>query len=269
MTPDPPTRDAWDEAAALITEVGRLSEDARRYRALGTLVAEPTFDRVLAIGSEVRQAARAGRNAPIVTAVLELRALLARCANALTELRADETYREMLASYAAGDAARTVEIAAKVYTDVTTAIASRPLHWPVPLRGRGAVEHFVPAERCAGTILDLAATGIPAPGEVPDLGGDGAVRPIRFSESPDPAESPITLVVAPDVLPGPVGRLAGSDVVLWYAERLKIPFGVAATASVGDEWWQVRPDAYRTYLEDLRRALAGSGWNLDVLASDD
>ena len=40
-----------------------------------------------------------------------------------------------------------------------------------------------------------------------------------------------------------------------YAERLTADFVVSCAAEASDEWWSVRPNAYRTYLDDLRVAL--------------
>lgn len=268
MSDDPPVRDAWEEAAALITEVARLAEDARRYRALVPTVAEPTFDRALAIGSEIRAAVRAGRSEALDAAVRELLELRRHCEGALAELRASAPYRDLVAAYVTGDAARATDLASRIYSDVTPAPATDALHWPLPIRGRGGTRHFVSAEECAAKIGALAASGIPAPAEAPAVGGDATVRPIRLSFTPDAAESPISLVIGPEAVPGPIARVAASDVALWYAERLSAPFVVRAAATVGDEWWQVRPDAYRSYVESLRGALALLGWKLETAASD-
>jgi hypothetical protein len=58
--------------------------------------------------------------------------------------------------------------------------------------------------------------------------------------------------------------LAGTDLVLLYAERLVAPFVVTCSPSVDDEWWAVRPDAYRDYLEALRSTLSPGGLSVVV-----
>jgi hypothetical protein len=51
----------------------------------------------------------------------------------------------------------------------------------------------------------------------------------------------------------------GTGVVLFYAERLRAKFTIACVADVDDEWWRIRPDAYRSYVDDLEAALAVEG----------
>lgn len=251
--------DGQDDPATLIAEAARSAQDARRYRSLATAVADPVFERVLAIGSEIRRAMRAGMAASIAAALDELRSLHQRCEEAVREVRASAPYRELTAAYGAGAVTRATTLAAEVFTDVVVASPGRLLRWAVPLTGRRSDEHFLPPERCARSIRAWAASGLTAPTEPPDMGGDAAIRPLPLTESTDPSEGPITLAFDPHVLPGPVGRFGEHDVRLWYAERLHAPFTVYAAPTVGDEWWEIRPAAYHTYLAALRDALTAAG----------
>ncbi|MCC6767156.1 MAG: hypothetical protein IT293_21085 [Deltaproteobacteria bacterium] len=250
-----PDADVRDDAAALIGEVGRSVQDARRYRALATAVADPVFDRALAIGSEVRRAAREGRSGPIADAVDELRGLLRRCEDGVRQVREGTAYRELRDAYGTSRVVRAAELAAAVFTDVALAPPTRILHWTLPLAARRSPEHFIPPEQCAEAISEIAANGLPAPIDVPDLGGDAAILPIRLVETPDASEGPITLAYRPAVLAEPLGRLTGNGVWLWYAPRLHGVFTLCAAETVSDEWWQVRPSAYAAYLEALREHL--------------
>ncbi|MCC6848277.1 MAG: hypothetical protein IT294_07220 [Deltaproteobacteria bacterium] len=251
----PPATDVRDDAATLIGEVGRSAEDARRYRALAATVADPVFDRVLTIGTDVRRAAREGRFGPIAAAVDELRELLRRCEDGVRRVRESPPYHEMLRAYGTGSAVRAAELAATVFTDVDLALPTRTLHWTMPLTARLAPDHFIPPEQCAEAIREIAANGLPAPADVPDLAGDASILPIRLLETIDGAEGPITLAYGSGSLAGPLGRLTERKVWLWYAPKLRSAFTVCATDTVSDDWWQVRPSAYAAYLEALREHL--------------
>lgn len=263
MTADAP-RDVADEAATLIGDVGRSAERARRYRALAATIAEPTFDRVIMIGSEVRRAARTGGGGAIVTAVDELRALLRRCEEGIAEVQASTAYRSLAEAYAANDAEKATELAVAVFAGIVSETPSTPVHWPVPISSRRAGEHFVTPEQCATLIVEIGRAGITAPKEAPALGGDETIRPVRLTGPADASDGPITLAFDPSALKVPVGRLTEADDLLWYSAHLAAPFTVEATASVSDEWWEIRPSAYAQYLEDLRRALAERGLILRV-----
>src|SRR5207249_6113584 len=94
--------------------------------------------------------------------------------------------------------------------------------------------------------------------------GDDLVRPLRLGESHDESESPIALAFPPGSVPGAVGRLSGGGVVLLYAPRLRADFTVSCVARVSDEWWKIRPGAYRSYLEELRGALEARSLGLEI-----
>jgi len=140
---------------------------------------------------------------------------------------------------------------------VSAAPVTRTLYAPVAIGGGKSVDHFLPADACADRIRTIAADGLAgaSDADVSSPGSDEAIYPLRLSETHDEGESPIALAFAPDAVPGLVGRLAGSDVVLLYAHRLRAEFVVSCTSEVSDEWWEIRPDAYQRYLEELKVAL--------------
>jgi hypothetical protein len=241
----------------LIAEVGWSAERARRYRDLATSVAEPAFDRALAIGSEVRQAARAGTVAALAGAVAELREIQARCQEGINHVRRSVRYQHLLAAFEAGDSTRAAELASAVFDGVSASPASQTLYSPVAIAGGKSVDHFLPATICAERIRTVADEGLSGASDagVSSPGSDESIRPLRLSETHDESESPISLAFAPTALPGLLGRLTDSDEMLFYARRLRAEFVVSCTSRVSDEWWGIRPDAYRRYLEDLKEAL--------------
>jgi hypothetical protein len=129
------------------------------------------------------------------------------------------------------------------------------LYWSVAIGGRGAVDHFLPAEACAARIESAKREGLTSPADAPERGGDDLIRPVILSRRHDEAESPIALAFELAELPGPVCGLSGSEIALVYAERLTANFVVSCAEEASDEWWSVRPNAYRAYLDDLRIAL--------------
>lgn len=257
------TIDIRDEAAELLGELGRRAQYAARYRTLATTVAEPAFDRAIAIGSEIRQADRAGRSALIAAAVDELREQLRRCEEGIRDVQTSAIHRALVGAYAAADVEHATELAVSVFAGVTNDAPRVARHWPVSISGGRSADHFISPERCVATIRRALEEGIAAPEEAPALGGDDHVRPVRLTSSADAAESPITLLFEPDRLPGPLGAL-GEDVGLWYAERLQANFTVTAAATVSDEWWEIRPDAYDQYVTTLGRVLAEAGLSLSL-----
>lgn len=247
--------DPWGEVAALIAEAARSAEDARRYRALADTIAAPCFERALALGSEVRRAARQGATASAAAFVAELQELTARSRTAIAEVRSSSIYQEATSAYAAGDSARTADLACELFADVGVHPNPAALYWMVALGGRRASDHFLPASELAVRIEQCRREGVRAEPTPPSRGGDEAILPVQLSEQHDPSESPVALVFEPAMLPGPVCQLLGSEPVFFYASRLAAEFSVSCAPSVDDEWWKIRPDAYQAYLDELREAL--------------
>ncbi len=254
MSPGAPT-DLWAEAATLIGEVARRAENARRYRGLAATVAEPSFERAIAIGSDVRHAARRGATAFLIPMLAELRVLGDRCEAAVHGVRASPPYRELVQAFEGGDTTRATELASLVFDRVHVGAHESRAYWAVPLAAGKSLDHFLPADACAERIANIAEQGLTAPSDAPALGGDEVVRPLHLSSTHDESESPIALAFDPGTIQSPVGRLEGGEVVLVYTPRLRTTFTVSYTAEVTDEWWRIRPDAYVRYLEALRAAL--------------
>jgi hypothetical protein len=267
-TREPPIpEDPLADAAALIRDVGRSAQQARRYRALAAAVADPIFDRALAIGSDVRRAMRseASQALPAVTtAVDELRALLTRCGAAIAEVKRSPTYEEAAAAFAAGAAERVAALAAALFTDVTSDLPKGTYYWAVPVTSGRSGAHFLPAGDLATRLHRMATDGLAADSHPPELGGDETIRPLYLTDRPDETESPIALAFEPDALPTAIGRLAGTNAVLVYTARLRADFTVTCAASVDDEWWNVTPDAYRDYLQEFRDTLSPYGLRVIV-----
>ena len=258
--------DPLARVADLIRDVGLAAERARRYRTLAASVAEPAFERALVIGTAIRRSLRdpERQRADAADAARELEALLAGCTRALTELQASDRYREAVAAVAAGATDRLARLAPALFSDVEPFSGARLVYWPVPIGGTRPAAHFLPAAECAARIARWASDGLVAATPPPEVGADERIPAVVLAAEHDVAESPIALVVAADVFPAPLCRLAGGTTVLFYAARVRVPFRVRAAAVVSDEWWAVRPDAYRTYVDELRSALAPSGIAFDV-----
>jgi hypothetical protein len=262
-----PPGDRWAEVAALIGDVGRSAERARRYRALAASLAEPAFERALAIGSEVRQAARGGADAAALAgAIEELRDLDARCGAEIARIRATRQYADLLAAFESDDAARAADLASAVFESVTVAPAGTILYSPVAIGGGKSLDHFLPPTACADRIRTIATEGLVAASDAHGIvpGADEAIQPLRLTATHDEADSPVALAFAPEVLPPRIGCLADGDTVLVYARRLRAEFVVSCASRVSDEWWEIRPDAYRRYLEDLQQALTARDLTLVI-----
>ncbi len=249
--------DAAERATVLLRDVASSAEDARRYRALATRIAEPALDRALAIGSVIRRELRTGPSPrPAVAAALsELQELLDACRSAIAEVRSSRDYVEAASGFARGDTERVASLAPAIFAGVVPAEGCATVFWPVPIAARIPGSHFVPAEKCAAHILALSNEGIPAALPPPDLGADDLIGAVPLSEEHDGADSPIALAFNADELPAPVCRLQDTPTLLFYAPRLRCEFAIHAAGTVSDEWWAVRPDAYRRYLDELRHAL--------------
>jgi len=258
--------DPLGRVADLIRDVALAAERARRYRSLAASVAEPTFERTLAIGTAIRRSLRdpERQRADAADAARELEALLAGCTRALADFEASALYREGVAAAAAGATERLARLAPTLFSDVEPFPDARVVYWPVPIGGTGSASHFLPAAECAAHIAGYASAGLVAAVPPPELGADERIPAVVLAAEADAGESPITLAVAADAFPAPLCRVAGRATILCYAARVRVPFRVRAAAAVSDEWWSIRPDAYRTYVEEVRSVLAASGIALDV-----
>ena len=250
--------DPLAEAAALIRDVGLGAERARRYRALATSLAEHMLDRSLELGSIVRRAGRdAGPAGDVIRAAIdELRSLQARCDAAIADVQASAAYREVAAAFAAGDVPRAAAHAVDVFADVERGDAPETVVWEVPVGGERGGEHFIAPAECAARIEAVRRNGLRAASAAANLGGDETITPIALSADVTGIESPVALAYEPRALPGPLCRIAGGALLIFYAECLRAPFSVHCAGTVTDEWWAIRPDAYvewRTALEALLR----------------
>lgn len=252
--------DLLGTVSSRIRDVGSLARHARRYRALVAVVAEPVFDRVLALGSEVRRAARGEYpHGALTAAVRELAQLEARCNTALAEVTASHEYLEALTCFDAENVEGVAMRAPAIFTSVLRHEPDGDLYWPVPLTGDRSGPHFIPPEHCAARIRAVVADGLVASETPVDLGGDASITPVVLNDEHDGSESPIALIFEPKLLPGPVCRLADSSAVLFYGKRMRATPRITCRAGVDDEWWRIRPDSYRRYLADLQRALQIQG----------
>jgi hypothetical protein len=261
-----PSPDALAEAAALIRDVGLSAERARRYRALATTVAAPMLDRSIEIGSAVR---RAGRDLghghdSIAAALTELRQLLAGSEAAIAAVRAEPRYRDAAAAFARGDVGRVSRLAAEIFTDVEPGDAFGRVAWEVPVGGERRGEHFASPATCVARIAAVRRDGLRAASAPAGLGGDEIIAPIALTTDLDAGDGPLLVVYDVGSLPAPPCRLAGSTVALVYAARLNAPFGVRIAATVTDEWWTIRPDAYEEWRMTLAPLLAAEGLTLEV-----
>ena len=231
-------RDALQEAARLIEEFGVCYTQARRYRQIAAECEDRYLARALAIGSEIRQQVRAEDEA-VDPAIEELRRLCASCAAAIAAVRASAPYRQALHAWEEGRFLDVAVVAPAIFEGIE------------PYRAPDSVYHAV--------IATLIATGIAAAEPVPDLGADAAIRAVFLEDDPDAASSPITLVVEPERIGLPTFRLGSAGEVLIYAPSVPPVARVRCAATVSDEWWAVRPDAYSRYVDDLERELAARG----------
>jgi hypothetical protein len=257
VTTDTPTgADPLETAATLIRDVGEIARRARRYRALVSDLAEPAFDRALALGSEIRRAARTTQpHAAIAAAIAELRELQSRCEAAIAEVKRSRDYEVAVARFRAGAADQVATLAPRIFTGVATSDRRGALFWTLPLGSRRGGPHFLPAEDCAARVRTIVSEGLPGPTTPPELGGDETINPVALSDEHDGSESPIALRFQARDLPTPLCRIEGSSIVLVYVARLKAELVVSCQATVEDEWWRVRPDSYREYLGELEAAL--------------
>ena len=247
--------------ADAIREVGLAAERARRYRALATSVAEPAFERALAIGTAIRRSLRdpERQRADAAEATRELATLLDGCTRAVADVQASAAYRDAVDALAAGATDRVASLAPLLFSGVEPWPDARRVYWPVPIASPRSGSHFLPPAECAARIAACAADGVDAATPPPELGADEHIPAIVLGTEHDVAESPLVLVIEATALPAPLCRLAGGTTAFFYAPGVRVPFRVCTAAIVSDEWWAVRPDAYRAYVDELRSALAPRG----------
>jgi hypothetical protein len=253
--------DPVERVAELIRQVGRAAQQARRYRALVATVAEPAFDRALAIGTTIRQSLRdpERQQREAAHAAEELEAVRQRCERAIDDVHDSTVYQAALTAVTAGAVNDVTRLAPAIFDQVEPFPDAALLYSPLPIAGGPPGAHFIPPSECAARILAIASEGLIAASPPPELGADERIPAIVLADEHDVAESPLTLVLDAHALPVPVCRLAGSNVALFYAARLHVPFRVRTAAAVSDEWWAIRPDAYREYVDELGAALIASG----------
>jgi hypothetical protein len=266
VTPPAAPADPLARVADLIRDVGLAAERARRYRALATSVAEPAFERALAIGASIRRSLRdpERQRADAGDAARELETLLDRCTRAVVDVQASAVYHDAVAAVAAGATGHVATLAPLLFSDVEPFPDARVLYWPVPIAGPRSAGHFLPPEECAARIAEHAADGLVATLPPPELGADEHIPAIVLSAEHDVAESPIALAIEASALGAPLCRLGGGTTAFFYAPRVRVSFRVRTAAIVSDEWWAVRPDAYRAYVEALRDALAPTGIGIET-----
>ena len=264
--PGAPGPDGIEEITRLIRDVGTRAESARRYRALAARVADPAFDRALELGTTLRQALRQGAPDPeaLAAATMELRALLAACERAVDELRAGPEYVRAAEAYAAAEHAEVARLACELFTDVAAFPDAHTLFRPIPIAGPRGGPHFVPPPECAARIAAVAQAGLRAATPPPAMGADDVLGAVVLADEHDVGESPITLAIDAGRLPLPVCRIAPAGDVLLYAASVRPPFRVQTADVVADEWWSVRPDAYRRYLGELAEALDALGLGIET-----
>jgi hypothetical protein len=252
--------DALERVAALIAEVGECYQRARRYRALAATSEVLILDRALDLGAEIRAAERRGHGEEVARgAAAELSALAAACRAAIAGVHASSDYRRAAAAWAAGQWEVVAATAPALFAAVE-AMTSRPvLHYPVAITARHGGEHFITPRACADVIAATIAEGLTPPALPPDLGGDETIRAVMLTDDPSSLESPIGLALDGDAVALPLCRVVPAGDVLVYTERLRVPMRVATAPEVTDEWWTVRPDAYRRYVAELTSELAARG----------
>jgi hypothetical protein len=253
------TNDAHEQAAALLTEIGRCYATARRYHAIAADCETRIFERALAIGGELRLRTTEVRPELAADAVHELTALRAACEAAVRGVRESAAYR---AAEAAWDHERFAEVAAlapAIFDGIEVDEESRTLYLPVAVTGRRGGEHFLAAAVVADRIAALQREGIPRADPPPALGADERLGAVVLDADLETSESPVVLAVEAAALPLPRFRLEPAGETLVYAPRLLVPVRVRLAPSVTDEWWAVRPDAYAEFAATLTAELRARG----------
>lgn len=253
--------DLLDEGARLMTEFGERYTRARRYRAVAAECEERHLGRALAIGSALREWARAatGDDADHATAIDELRALVRACEEAIGIVHDSPSYRAACVAWDEGRFHDVAALAPTIFDAIEPLTTPRTLYAPVPIVGRRGGEHFSPPAVVAERIAGLARTGLPAADPVPQLGADECLRAVVLDDDPEAVEAPITIIVAAEDLALPSLRLAPAGEIFVYAPLLRARLRVRCAPEAHDEWWTVRPEAYVGYVRELVRELAIRG----------
>ena len=260
--------DAIEDAARLITDLGRCYARARRYRAIAAECEERFLGRALAIGSVLRVHARAVGADSLVAgdAVRELTQLIADCDAAIQGVHDSATYR---AARCAWDEGRFLDVAAQaaaIFDAVVPDAAATTLYVPVAVTSdtrRG--DHFLPAPVLVERIVALLRDGIPRSDPPPEIGADERLGVVMLEDDAETTGSPVALAIEAESLPLPRFRLEPAGEVLVYTPRLRVPARVRLAAGVSDEWWAIRPDAYARYATALTEELAACGVGVDRL----
>jgi hypothetical protein len=253
--------DCLDQVSELIAEVGACYEAARRYRRLAGVCEERYLAPALDIASVLRRIVRSETpdRGLFERQIARLREVRAECGAAIEEVRATDLYRRARAAWHEGRGDELLRTLPGIFACIAPERPTAPVYHPVSLRGPRTEggEHFIPATACADRLALLAREGIPAESVENGLGTDGEIHAVRLGDDPASFESPITLRIEPMALrDAAVCRVALTGDFLVYVPRLRTRFEVHCEPTVSDEWWSIRPDAYRSYLQELRDALA-------------
>jgi hypothetical protein len=261
--------DGLERVTALLAEVGACYQRGRRYRAIANDCEARFFEPALDVGSEIRVAERRGTLAPeaVAVAVGTLEDLLTACRAAIAAAQSSPLYQRALVAWAAEDWSRVGELAPALFAAVERYEQCPTLHHAVPLAaGRRGAEHFISAAECASHICAALEEGLTPARNALELGADEMLRALTLDDDPANAESPITLAIDPVALIVPVCRIVPGGEALVYGARLRVPMRVECASAVTDEWWMVRPDAYRRYVDELEAELTARGVALERAA---
>jgi len=249
--------DILDEIARAITEVADCHLHGRRYRSIAAFCEREVLEPALAIGSEVRCAHRRGGPARERAAAMieELRRLKGACESAIAEVHASASYRVLVEAWNGGRHRDVAAAAPAVFTAVEPYPRCPTVYHPVVVATRRAgAEHFIAPVDCADSIARVAREGI-APARALDLGADETVQAVALSDDFDTLETPIALAIDPAAVGLPMCRVTPAGDALVYTPLLRAPWHVRVAAAVSDEWWAVRPEAYRDYVAELKSEL--------------
>jgi hypothetical protein len=250
--------DILEEIAGAITEVADCHLRGRRYRMIAAFCEREVLEPALAIGSEVRLTHRRGGPArERATAMLdELRRLKDACESAIAGVHASAPYRVLVDAWNGGRHGDVAAAAPGVFTAVESYPRCPIVYHPIIVATRRAgAEHFITPVACAESIARVAREGI-APARALDLGADEAVQAVALSDGFETLETPIAVAIDPAVVGVPMCRVVPVGDALVYTPLLRVPWHVRVAAAATDEWWAVRPEAYRDYVQELKAELA-------------